>query len=74
MSGRDGHRFLLFESDHQVFRAENAARERDLPARVVPAPAGAEDRCGLALRISPDRLGDLEALCDGEGISYTLLD
>lgn len=74
MTERGGHRFVVFESDHQVFRAEDAAREHDLPVRVVPAPAGAEDRCGLALRIPPERIGELKALCEGEGIAYTLLD
>jgi len=40
---------FTFDTTHHALWAEEVARERDVPAEVVPAPPGANARCDLAL-------------------------
>ena len=63
---------FTFDTTHHALWAEDVARERGIPAEVVPAPAAAHARCNLALETLPgdaDRLGD--ALTD-EGVPFSL--
>lgn len=61
---------LVFETTHHAMWAEEVAGERGIPAEVVPAPAEAKAKCGLALRTLPDRMDDLERALDEEGVPY----
>lgn len=61
---------LLFDTTHHALWAEDVARERAIPAEVVPAPADARARCGLALQVVPHRATDLEEALDSEGIPF----
>ena len=63
---------FTFDTTHHALWAEEVARERGIPAEVVPAPAAAHARCNLALETLPgdaDRLRD--ALAD-EGVPFSL--
>jgi hypothetical protein len=61
---------FTFDSSHHAFWAEDLARERGLSIDVIPAPAHAESKCGLALRLPLVSATDLEALCQQEGIRF----
>ena len=63
---------FLFETTHHALWAEDVARERELPAEVVPAPAAAKAKCGLALRTLPHLRPALAQALDGEGIAFRL--
>jgi hypothetical protein len=63
---------FTFDTTHHALWAEEVAREREIPAEVIPAPAAANARCNLALETLPgdlDRLG--KALSD-EGVPFSL--
>ncbi|MBV9107865.1 MAG: DUF3343 domain-containing protein, partial [Gemmatimonadetes bacterium] len=50
---------FTFDTTHHALWAEEVARERGIPAEVVPAPAAAHARCNLALETLP---GDADRL------------
>jgi hypothetical protein len=50
---------LTFATTHDALRAEQVAGEARLGAQVVPAPAAAKAKCGLALEC---RVEDMPAL------------
>jgi hypothetical protein len=64
------HVTFTFETAHHALWAEDLAREREIPAEVVPAPSASDAKCGLALRIQIRRASDLEAACTAEGIRF----
>jgi len=61
---------LTFETSHHALWAEDLARERKIPAVVVPAPAESTSPCGLALMIPTTAAEELEKLCLKEGIRF----
>ncbi len=61
---------FTFETTHMALWAEDTARERGIPAEVVPAPPEAKAKCGLALRTFPERAEDLAAAMRAEGIAF----
>ncbi|HEX6941008.1 MAG TPA: DUF3343 domain-containing protein [Longimicrobiales bacterium] len=63
---------FLFDTTHHALWAEEIARERGLAAEVVPAPAGANARCGLALEVLPDDVAPLETALRDAGVVYRL--
>lgn len=63
-------RSYLFDTTNQAMWAEDVARERGIPAEVVPAPPEAKAKCGLALRTTTAHATDLEAAMEEEGIPY----
>ena len=63
---------FTFDTTHHALWAEEVAREREIPAEVIRAPAAAHARCNLALetlRGDLDRLRD--ALTD-EGVPFSV--
>jgi hypothetical protein len=65
-------RIFLFESSHYALWAEDVARERSVPVKVVAAPAGEKATCGLALEAPASAAGSLEAAFAEEGIAFSL--
>lgn len=61
---------FTFETTHLAMWAEDVARERDVPAEVVPAPPEARAKCGLALQTLPERAEELEGALRDEGIEF----
>lgn len=61
---------LLFESSHLAHWAEDVAAEAGIPAKLVPAPPEAEDPCGLALQVPPERVSEIQAELEREGVRY----
>lgn len=61
---------FLFDTTHHALWAEDVARERAIPAEVIPAPADARAKCGLALQCLPARTGDLERALTEEGVTF----
>ena len=61
---------FAFDSTHMALWAEEVAREEGIPAEVVPAPAGIEARCSLALMTLPDRVGALERALQEAGVAF----
>jgi hypothetical protein len=65
---------FTFDTTHHALWAEEVAREREIPAEVIPAPAAAHARCNLALEIFR---GDLDRLRDAlaaEGVPFAVHD
>lgn len=67
-----GVRVYLFDTTNLTMWAEDVAREREIPAEVVPAPPAAEDKCGLAIRTLAGHAEALEAAMREEGIDFTV--
>lgn len=61
---------LTFQTTHHALWAEEIARERGIPAEVVPAPPAAGARCNLALETLPAELPRLVAALQAEGIPH----
>ncbi len=61
---------FAFDTTHMALWAEEVARERNIPAEVVPAPAELEAKCGLALATFPDRVEELRAALETEGVVF----
>jgi hypothetical protein len=63
---------ILFNSTHHAMWAEDVARDRKIPAEVVPAPADADAKCGLALETLPAWEEALTGALEDEGIEFML--
>lgn len=61
---------FAFDSTHMALWAEEVARDRHIPAEVVPAPAELEAKCGLALATLPDQVEPLRAALETEGVVF----
>jgi hypothetical protein len=68
--GATGTRLYLFETSTHVLWAEEVAIEHGIPVEIVPAPRGARNACGLALRTFADAGKTLETLLREEGILF----
>ena len=64
---------FIFETTHHAMWAEDVARDRAIPAQVVPAPPDGGARCGVALRTPMHRASELAQALDEERILYTIL-
>jgi hypothetical protein len=65
---------FTFDTTHMALWAEDTARERGIPAEVVPAPPQAKARCGLALRTLPERFEELAGALTREGVAFGTYD
>lgn len=61
---------LTFATTHDALRAEQVAGGKRLGAQVVPAPAAAEAKCGLALECLSEDMAALVAALDAAGVRY----
>lgn len=61
---------FTFETTHMALWAEDTARERGIPAEVVPAPPQAKAKCGLALRTALARFEELAQALRDEGVGF----
>ena len=61
---------FTFDTTHHALWAEEVARERGIPAEVVPAPPAARARCNLALETLPDDASALASALEEEGVPY----
>jgi hypothetical protein len=65
-------RIFTFDTTHHALWAEEIAREREIPAEAIPAPAAAHARCSLALETLPGDVARLSAALDDEGVPFAL--
>jgi hypothetical protein len=63
---------FTFDTTHHALWAEEIARERDIPADAVPAPAAANAKCSLALETLPANVVRLAAALDEEGVTFAI--
>ncbi len=63
---------LTFDTTHHALWAEEVAREREIPAEVIPAPPAAHARCNLALETLPGDLDRLRGALDDEGVPFSV--
>jgi len=61
---------FVFDSTNAALWAEDVAREAGIPSEVVPAPAGSDAKCDLALLTTADRARDLHAALDSAGVAH----
>jgi hypothetical protein len=61
---------FTFETTHMALWAEDTARECRIPAELVPAPAQAKAKCGLALRTLAARFDELAGALREEGVQF----
>ena len=62
--------WFFFEGTDVVLWAEEVARERGIPAEVVPTPRGVRRRCKLSVRTDAARAQDFESALRQEEIEY----
>jgi len=65
-------RIFTFDTTHHALWAEEIARERDIPAEAIPAPAAAHAKCSLALETLPGDVDRLSAALDEVGVAFAL--
>jgi hypothetical protein len=65
-------RIFTFDTTHHALWAEEIAREREIPAEAIPAPAAAHARCSLALETLPGDVARLSAALGEEGVPFAL--
>lgn len=61
---------FTFDTSHHALWAEEVARERQVPAEVIPAPPESGSKCDLALRTLPAQAPGLRAAFLDEGIIF----
>ncbi len=61
---------LTFATTHDALRAEQVAGEQRLGAQVVPAPAAAAAKCGLALECLGEDMPALVAALAAADVRY----
>lgn len=61
---------FTFDTSHHALWAEEVARERHVPAEVIPAPPDSGSKCDLALRTGRDRAPGLREAFLDEGIVF----
>lgn len=65
-------RIFTFDTTHHAMWAEEVAREREIPAEVIPAPPAAHARCNLAIETLPEDVGRLSGALGEEGVPFAL--
>jgi hypothetical protein len=63
-------RILVFDTNHHAMWAEEVARENGIAAEAVPAPAGTDAKCGLALEVLPEGFDSLLSALQDEGVPF----
>ncbi|HSU12980.1 DUF3343 domain-containing protein [Longimicrobium sp.] len=63
---------FTFDTTHHALWAEEIARERKIPAEVIPAPAAAHARCNLALETLPGDVARLREALEAEAVPFGL--
>lgn len=63
---------FTFSTTHHALWAEEVARDRGIPAEVIPAPPAAHARCNLALEVLPSGVDPLRDALSVEGVPFTL--
>lgn len=61
---------FTFDTTHHALWAEDVAREHEVPADVIPAPARTESKCDLALQVPRSSADALEGAFRKEGIEF----
>jgi len=64
------HALFTFDTSHHALWAEEVARERAIPAEVVPAPPESGSKCDLALRTRTLDAAALDSAFTEEGIVF----
>jgi hypothetical protein len=67
-------RVLVFDTTHHALWAEQVARDRGFGAEVVPAPAGSQAKCDLALEFLREDEAALLASLDEAGVPWRLFE
>ena len=65
-------RIFTFDTTHHALWAEEVAREREIPAEVIPAPPAAHARCNLAIETLPEDVGRLSEALEEAGVAFAL--
>ncbi len=63
---------FTFDTTHHALWAEQIALEQRLGAQVVPAPAAAHAKCGLALECLQEDVAALAGVLEAAGVPYSL--
>lgn len=62
--------WFVFDSTNAALWAEEVARDRGIPAEVVPAPADSAAKCDLALVTLPVRREELHRALESDGVPF----
>lgn len=65
-----GRQLFTFDSTHAALWAEEIAREKCIPAEIVPAPPDVVARCNLALEILEEDLATLTDALTEAGVEF----
>lgn len=56
---------VLFDSVSHALRAEKIIKAQNIPCKLIPVPRELSSDCGVCLRFSADRRGEVEAALAG---------
>ncbi len=71
-AGMNGPTWFTFDTTHHALWAEEVATEAGIPTEVVPAPAGANARCNLALITLEEEIGRLSVALEEAEVPFVL--
>lgn len=63
-------KLVVFDTTHHALWAEEIARDQGIAVEVVPAPEGADAKCGMALEVKTSSYEDLKGLLAKENIPF----
>lgn len=63
----------LFETSHEVLKAEQVLKQANITMRLLPAPAGLATGCALAIRFAAEQRPSFEAELSAAGVPPKLI-
>ncbi len=64
----DEHLLALFETGHEVLKAEKVLKQANIAMRLLPVPAGLATGCALAIRFAKEQRLSFEAELTAAGV------
>jgi len=63
---------FLFQSTHQVIKAEKTVKTMNCKYNVVPVPKSISPECGMALEVETSNVDQVETLLNENNIVFTI--
>lgn len=64
--------FIAFSSTYAAIAAQKLLKEAEVPFQVMPVPREVSASCGIALRLTPERLGPAAEVLEGSALDRAL--
>ncbi len=62
---------VLTESTSHAVKGERVLRDAGIEAKLIPLPRHLSSDCGVSVRISVDKIGNVESILKEKGVPFT---